>query len=82
MKEKVYESPVGDIRDFVRAYERKRVPVVLTRKELRGLLKAMPADMRKLAQVQYMAGLRMTELLNLRIKDIDLERLQICVRGG
>ena len=82
IKEKVYGSPVGDVRDFTRAYERKRIPVVLTRKELQKVLRAMPMLPRHMAQVQYMTGLRLSELLNLRIKDIDLDRRQISVKGG
>ena len=35
-----------------------------------------------MAQVQYAAGLRVSELTRLRVKDLDLERNQIIVRCG
>ena len=56
--------------------------MVLSRNELRQLFGKMPAASKLMCQVQYMAGLRLSELVGLRIKDIDLERLQITVRGG
>ena len=35
-----------------------------------------------MAELMYGAGLRLTELLRLRVKDVDLERLQLAVRAG
>lgn len=37
---------------------------------------------RLMAELMYGAGLRLMELLRLRIKDVDLERGQVLVRGG
>lgn len=35
-----------------------------------------------MARLQYGAGLRVSELVRLRIKDVDFERKQVIVRGG
>lgn len=60
----------------------KRLPVVLSLREVAATLENLPPSCRLAAKLQYGAGLRIKELLNLRIKDVDLERRQIAVRGG
>jgi integron integrase len=60
----------------------ERLPVVLTRNEIRALLAAIAPDMGIIARLLYGSGLRLLEALQLRIKDIDLERREIHVRDG
>lgn len=67
---------------FVKARGRKRMPVVLDRKELQMLFAELKGSHRLMAQLQYGAGLRVTELLRLRIKDVDFSRGQVIVRAG
>lgn len=38
--------------------------------------------MRLMAELMYGSGLRLTELLRLRVKDVDLDRRQVIVRAG
>src|SRR5512140_2811025 len=38
--------------------------------------------MQLMAELMYGSGLRLTELLRLRVKDVDLEREQVAVRAG
>lgn len=59
-----------------------RVPVVLNVKEILALFERLKPHHRLMAEVQYGAGLRLKELVSLRIKDLDLERRQITVRQG
>ena len=73
---------LGAFGDFTRARKVTRVPVVLTREECRRLFAALEGSTQLMAQLMYGGGLRLTELLGLRIKDMDLERRQIIVRGG
>lgn len=54
----------------------------LSRAEAARLLEALEGTSRLMALVAYCAGLRVMELLRLRIKDVDLERRQMVVRGG
>ncbi len=60
----------------------KRVPVVLSVSEVMELIEKIEPKYRLLAQLQYGAGLRLRELFNLRVKDVDIERGQLTVRGG
>lgn len=63
----------------------QRVPVVLSRKETRSLLDDMLEHERPYAlaaELQYGAGLRLAELMALRIKDVDLDRNTLTIRQG
>jgi integron integrase len=68
--------------DVVRAKKPKRLPVVLTRREVRDLLGKLYGQNRIAAMLMYGAGLRLLECLRLRIKDIDFGYRQITVREG
>ena len=60
----------------------RRVPVVLSLAEIAAMLERLPEHCRLAAELQYGSGLRLAELLNLRIKDVDLDRGQVTVRAG
>jgi integron integrase len=72
----------GDFSDFTRARRGRKVPTVLTQEECRRLFGELDGTYRLMAQLMYASGLRLTELLRLRIKDVDLERLQLAVQFG
>lgn len=78
----VLRQPLGDIVSWARAKRPKRLPTWLAPDEMQRLLQAMPHGTRFMAQVAYGSGLRLAELLNLRVKDIDLTAALISVRGG
>ena len=59
-----------------------RQPVILNRAELIGLIEKLEDRYRTAALLQYGAGLRLKELVGLRLKDVDLERGVITVRAG
>lgn len=61
------------------ARKSERTPVVLSRKELGQLFDAMEADLQLMCRVMYGAGLKLTELLELRVRDIDLEEKKLIV---
>lgn len=61
---------------------KRRIPVVLTRAEVTQVLDRLEPIYRLPAQVQYGSGLRLAELVRLRIKDLDLDRGLLTVRGG
>jgi integron integrase len=67
---------------YVRARRPKHIPTVLTREEVRRTLAELPGVHGLLGAVLYGAGLRLTEGLTLRIKDLDLERRALIVRDG
>ena len=63
-----------------RARRPQRLPVVLSREEVRALLAALSPPHRLIATLLYGGGLRLLEALRLRIKDVDFQRHQISVR--
>ena len=60
----------------------KRLPVVLTRGEVRSLLEAMSGVPQLVCRILYGGGLRLVECLSLRVKDIDFERNELTIRDG
>ena len=78
----VLGAPLGRVEGIVRAKGPKRLPVVLTRREIGVLLKNLSGIKKLMALLLYGSGLRLNECLCLRVKDVDLEIRQLTVRGG
>ena len=78
----VLHQPLGELGEFARAHRSRRVPEVLSRNEVAQVLAAVEADYALPLRLLYASGLRLMELLRLRVKDLDLERGQITVRDG
>ena len=76
------QRPLGDFSDFSRARKPVKVPVVLSREEVTGLLKVLEQPFALMANLLYGAGLRLMEVMRLRIKDVDFALGQILVRDG
>jgi integron integrase len=76
------EQDIGWLADVVRAKRPQRLPVVLTRPEVRALLSALDGVPWLMASLLYGAGLRLLECLRLRVKDIDFDANHIVVRAG
>jgi integron integrase len=72
----------GDLTGFQLSRRAPRVPTVLSRKECQRLFEAMEGTARLMAELMYGSGLRVMELLRLRVQDVDLARLQVIVRAG
>lgn len=68
--------------DVVRAKRPQRLPVVLTRDEVRALLERLDGVPRLMAVLMYGAGLRLLECARLRVKDVDFATSQVVGRGG
>jgi integron integrase len=73
---------VPQLLDLERARRPHHLPAVLSRREVVALLEHMEPALRLLAEILYGSGLRLLEVLAIRIKDVDLERHQIMVRRG
>lgn len=63
-----------------RAKQPSRLPVVLTPGEVRAVLTKLRGDAWLVAALLYGSGLRLTEALTLRVKDVDLERQEVRLR--
>src|SRR6266571_5320727 len=69
-------------RCFAPAQRPRRVPVVLSPREMRAVLGRLVEPARLCARLMYGSGFRLLECVSLRVKDIDFDRREITVRGG
>ena len=68
--------------DIVHAKASRRLPVVLTRDEVRRVLDHLTGTLRLMATLLYGAGLRLLDCARLRVKDVDCAANQILVRNS
>jgi len=68
--------------DFERAYPKVRMPTVLSVPEARSLFAQMRGTTRIMAELAYGSGLRLMELLRLRIHHLDFDRGRLQVFAG
>ncbi len=73
---------LGDLGEVIRARKPLRLPVVMTREEVRQILGHLGGDRWLMASLLYGAGLRLAECLTLRVQDIDFAASTILVRDG
>ncbi len=66
----------------VRAKRPQRLPVVLSRAEVRALIAQLRGPERLVASLLYGAGLRLLEAMHLRVQDLDFDRSELTVRNG
>lgn len=78
---KVIKIPLANV-DFKRARIGKRLPVVLSRDETHRVISNLQGEFQLMASILYGSGLRLSECLKLRVKDIDFDHNEITVRGG
>lgn len=78
----VLDHPLESIDGILRAKRSRRLPVVLTTDEVRRVLSHMDGTPWLAACVMYGSGLRLTECLRLRVKDVDFARRALMVRNG
>jgi integron integrase len=78
----VLELEVGHLTGLRRVQRLSRLPVVLTTDEVRRVLASMHGTSRLVAELLYGAGLRVTECMTLRVKDLDLQAGTITIRAG
>lgn len=64
----------------VRAKKPKRLPVVLTRDEVRRVIDQLDGTPKLMVQLLYGSGLRLNECVRLRVKDLDFIQKQILIR--
>jgi integron integrase len=79
---KVLKENLGEQINAVRAHKKLNIPVVLTREETAKVLSLMTGTPQLIAKLLYGSGLRISEAIRLRIKDIDYEMKTITVRSG
>lgn len=77
---KVLNKDFGWLDEVIKAKYSKRIPVVFTQEEVRRIFDNLSGIPKLVCSLLYGSGLRLNEALNLRIKDVDFDRLQITVR--
>jgi integron integrase len=70
------------LEDTPRAKSPVRLPVILSRSEVRALIARLPGRFWLVGSLMYGSGLRLEECLRLRLKDIDFDRRVLVVRNG
>lgn len=78
----VLQLSIDEPRAIVAAKVPKRLPVVLTRSEVRAVLDRLTGTHRLMASLLYGSGLRLLECLRLRVKDIGIQQRHLTVRDG
>ncbi len=78
----VLKLPVPELRDITRARSSTRLPVVLSHAEVAQLLSRLTGVEWLMAAMLYGCGLRVLECVELRVKDVRLERGEVMVRQG
>jgi len=78
----VLNRKIGDIGEVIRERKPVRLPVVMTKAEVKAILENLKDDKWIIAYLMYGAGLRLMECLRLRIQDLDFSENQIIVRSG
>jgi len=78
----VMEKKIGLIQGIIRAKRSRRLPIVLTKDEVKKVFSCLGGDPWLMTVLLYGAGLRLMECCRLRVKDIDFARNQIVIRAG
>src|SRR5438094_1920154 len=76
------ETKLGRLDGALRSSKPARLPVVLSREEVRAVLAHIRPPYRLMLELVYGSGLRLLECLRLRVKDIDFDYGRISVRDG
>ncbi len=78
----VLKVDFGEHKDTIRAKKKKYLPAVLSFDEINKLFRRLDYPHSLIAKLLYGCGLRISECLNLRVKDIDFEEKVLTVRNG
>lgn len=78
----VLRRPIDDPEGFARAKRPRRLPTVMTPQEAGRVIDRLEGDYRTVALLLYGAGLRLLEVLRLRVKDLDFGTGEIVVRDA
>lgn len=73
---------IESVLNTVKARQKQMLPNVLTIQEIEQIFEKMSGVHRLMAMLTYWCGLRISECLGLRVKDIDLEQGIVAIRSG
>jgi len=78
----VLRRDLEEIAQTVRAKRGRKLPTVLSLSEVQTFLDAVEPEYKLMVKLLYGSGLRLMELLRLRVKDLDFDTGLIIVRSG
>ena len=78
----VLDKPITDLDCVIRSKQPHRLPLVLSLKEVSEIIRPMEHPYRLMTEIIYGGGLRLSECLRLRIKDVDFQNTILTVRSG
>jgi integron integrase len=78
----VLRAPLPVVDGVLLAKRPRRLPVVLSRQEVQRVIGQLHGSIRLMALLMYGGGLRLMEVLALRVKDVDIGQRQLIVRSG
>ena len=78
----VIKKAIGDFSDFQRARRGLRLPIVASREEIKAVINVMSGRERFMGVLLYGTGMRINELLRLRVQDVQFDQKCLMVRGG
>ena len=71
-----------NFKNIIHAKNKRHIPCVLSKEEVRAVISRLEGSKRLAAEILYGTGMRLNELLGLRILDIDFDRNEIIIRCG
>ena len=71
-----------DLENIIRAKSKRRVPVVFSREEVKTIIGLLTGQKQLCVELLYGTGMRLNEVLSLRVLDVDFERNEITIRNG
>ena len=78
----VRHEDLENLSEVIHAKHKKRAPVVLSKKEVLAVINHLDGSKQLIAQLLYGTGMRLNEVLSLRILDLDFDRNEITIRYG
>ena len=76
------KKDIGNFSDFQRARRGLRLPVVASRAEIKAVMERLIGREHFMGALLYGTGMRINELLRLRVQDVDFDQSRLIVRGG
>jgi len=78
----VFDCDLGDLRGTVRARKKINLPAVLSVDEVKLLFRQVDGLKRFMLELTYGTGMRVSELVRLRVKDVDLANMTLFIIDG
>lgn len=78
----VRHKDTDNFKEVIHAKHKRRVPVVLTKEEVASVIAHLEGSKKLAVELLYGTGMRLNEVLALRILDLDFDRNEITVRFG